>query len=462
MKLNMVILQHIGKLALGFWLCCSAARAQHPFALDRARSQPEFWIATMADAEDPVLTAAELKAANQRLLEEASLHRLELLPAQLSRLEVSERIETLAGNLPELLYDGEGAAISKRQMRAWRRSLALEKIPQQVQLRFALVVERASLRRFPTHMRVHKTADEVDLDRFQESALFVGDKAAVIHFSRDRAFAFVIAQRYQAWVAVDKLAFGTREQVLSYGRNGERLWISGADVHSSFVPQVKAVTQPPTRLKLEMGSVLELQAEAPLEVAGQGTLASYVVRMPRRTEQAALEFAPLLIPASSDVRLAPLPLSRANVIRQAFKFLGERYGWGHDYGARDCSGFVSEIYASMGLTLPRNTRDQALMKSFARTEVAPSLDQQLRRALLKELKAGDLIYLPGHVVMVLAWQGDELFVIHDAYKLRLRDNAGEVREVAMNGVAVTPFFPLQFDAAQSYLQAITNIQRILP
>ena len=56
---------------------------------------------------------------------------------------------------------------------------------------------------------------------------------------------------------------------------------------------------------------------------------------------------------------APLPLTRANLIRQAFKFLGERYGWGHDYNARDCSGFVSEVYRSMGVLMPRNTSDQA-------------------------------------------------------------------------------------------------------
>jgi hypothetical protein len=72
-----------------------------------------------------------------------------------------------------------------------------------------------------------------------------------------------------------------------------------------------------------------------------------------------------LLPANSDSSDDYLPLTRANLIRQAFKFLGERYGWGHSYDARDCSGFVSEVYRSMGVQLPRNTRDQA---------VSPGLD----------------------------------------------------------------------------------------
>ena len=46
-------------------------------------------------------------------------------------------------------------------------------------------------------------------------------------------------------------------------------------------------------------------------------------------------------------------------------FLGERYGWGHRYNGRDCSGFVSEVYQSMGVQLPRNTSDQSVSPACA-------------------------------------------------------------------------------------------------
>ena len=64
--------------------------------------------------------------------------------------------------------------------------------------------------------------------------------------------------------------------------------------------------------------------------------------------------------STADAAADYLPLNRANLLRQGFKFLGERYGWGHSYNARDCSGFVSEVYRSFGVQLPRNTRDQAV------------------------------------------------------------------------------------------------------
>jgi hypothetical protein len=79
-----------------------------------------------------------------------------------------------------------------------------------------------------------------------------------------------------------------------------------------------------------------------------------------------LKLVPALLPRSQDTAADYLPLTPRLLLQQAFKFLGERYGWGHDYDTRDCSGFVSEIYRSFGVLLPRNTSAQA---------VSPALDR---------------------------------------------------------------------------------------
>ena len=78
-----------------------------------------------------------------------------------------------------------------------------------------------------------------------------------------------------------------------------------------------------------------------------------------------------------------LPLTRANLLRQGFKFLGERYGWGHSYNARDCSGFVSEVYRSFGVQLPRNTRDQARQPgaAIASRSTTPTIAQRAAAVL---------------------------------------------------------------------------------
>ena len=107
-----------------------------------------------------------------------------------------------------------------------------------------------------------------------------------------------------------------------------------------------------------------------------------------------LGFAPALLQRNSDSAADVLPLTRANLIRQAFRFLGERYGWGHAYNGRDCSGFVSEVYRSMGVQLPRNTSDQAVSPVFARTRFEPGDSREKRMAAVDALDVGDLIYIP--------------------------------------------------------------------
>ena len=99
-------------------------------------------------------------------------------------------------------------------------------------------------------------------------------------------------------------------------------------------------------------------AEKP--VNGQHPYTAHVVELPMRAADGSLHFTPALLPRTADVAADYLPLTRANLLRQSFKFLGERYGWGHSYNARDCSGFVSEVYRSFGVQLPRNTRDQGV------------------------------------------------------------------------------------------------------
>ena len=81
-------------------------------------------------------------------------------------------------------------------------------------------------------------------------------------------------------------------------------------------------------------------------------------------------------------------MTRANILHQSFKFLGERYGWGNAYNARDCSGFVSEVYRSFGVQLPRNTRDQGVSPALNRIAFTADDDHEKRLAVLRKLQVG--------------------------------------------------------------------------
>jgi cell wall-associated NlpC family hydrolase len=187
-----------------------------------------------------------------------------------------------------------------------------------------------------------------------------------------------------------------------------------------------------------------------------------VLSLPVRDAQGALSFHPALLQRNQDSSADYLPLTRANLVRQAFKFLGERYGWGHDYNARDCSGFVSEVYRSMGVLMPRNTSDQGVSPAFDRIHFEKTDGADRREAAVAQLQVGDLVYIPGHVMMVIGRIDDVPYVIHDTNGGSYLGADGAMHGMHLNGVSVTPLTPLRFNPTQRYIDRITNIVRMRP
>ena len=138
-------------------------------------------------------------------------------------------------------------------------------------------------------------------------------------------------------------------------------------------------------------------------------------------------FTPALLPKTADVASGYLPLTRANLLRQGFKFLGERYGWGHSYNARDCSGFVSEVYRSFGVAAAaqhaRPGREPGARTASTFTE-ADSHEARLQSC--ERLQVGDLVYIPGHVMMVIGHDRGMPYVIHDTTGITYRDEDGRL------------------------------------
>ncbi|MGN6383212.1 MAG: C40 family peptidase, partial [Dyella sp.] len=153
-----------------------------------------------------------------------------------------------------------------------------------------------------------------------------------------------------------------------------------------------------------------------------------------------------------------LPLTPRQLITQAFKFLGERYGWGHSYDGRDCSGFVSDVYRSMGVQMPRNTGDQAKSPALPHRLFTAAENHEARLKAALQLQRGDLVYIPGHVMMVLGqWQGQP-WVIHDVGSISYRKPDGTVAEINLNSVSVTPLLPLLYGKdGSSFIDHMTSI-----
>jgi len=442
---------------LGTPSAASASIAAIP-GLDRAMLSPAFWIARQPAADAVVLDAAQIEALNGRMRrEDASIHAPLELPDHLDRQTVRSWIEAVSKRPTQPRFTTEGR-IDDAAFGVWTDALALDGIPAQVALRFGLVVRRADLRAFPTATRVFSEPGDTDIDRFQEDALFPGAPVAIVHVSRDGEWLFVESERYRAWIRASLVAIGSRAAVADFAARAARgPIITGATARTVFTPEAPEVSD----VQLEMGVRLP-RADVDGATALHGQMPGFgrVIELPVREHDGALSFSPALVPAAADVADDALPYTRATLIRQAFKFLGERYGWGHGYNARDCSGFVSEIYRSVGILLPRNTGAQATSPALDRIDVAPDMSRDQRMQLLREADVGDLVFIPGHVMMVIGHVDGEPWVIHDTAGMSVRTAGGAAAQLPLNGVVVSPVTPMLAGDRASVIDRMTAIQRI--
>ena len=452
-------------VAVSLAACASAPRAPEipahgVIGVTEARLDPDYWIKRGAGSR-LVLDTDAIEAQNAKLKQlDKSIHDIEAIPGTLAAADVHAWVDRMSERPDDTLYDEQGKAVEAAAIDALVANANAAAILATQQTRFGMVVRRSNLRTFPTRMRVFDEPDDgTDIDRFQEDALFAGTPVVIVHESRDGEWLFVVSPRYAAWISRNDVAQGTRDEVLAYPHKEPYVVVTGPNAHTVFTPERPDVSA----LQLEMGQRVPVLSDWPAEkpVNGQSPYAAHVIELPMRAADGSLHFAPALLQRNADVAMDYLPLTRANLLHQSFKFLGERYGWGSSYNARDCSGFVSEVYRSFGVQLPRNTRDQAVSPALNRIAFTADDDHEKRLTVLRELQVGDLVYIPGHVMMVIGQDGGGPYVIHDTTGITYRDAEGVLTRVHLNGVSVTPLLPL-LDGKEhvSRVDRIYSIQRI--
>jgi hypothetical protein len=112
--------------------------------------------------------------------------------------------------------------------------------------------------------------------------------------------------------------------------------------------------------------------------------------------------------------------------------------------------------------MPRDTSRQAVSPVLAHQAFNAKDSRDTRMKAVNALQVGDLVYIPGHVMMVIGRFNGEPYVIHDTSGISYRDGSGAMRQVKLNAVSVTPLLPLLLDGQHSYIDRMTSIVRIRP
>ncbi len=419
----------------------------------------DYWVGKTDAPEQVLKKQEEIEAFNSfAFANDPNMVDLAAYPAKQTGDEISKLIHSISKPHKQDLFYRDGGKIESADYDLYTANLNLNSLPDVVAVRFGMVSQRADMRTWPTDDIVFESQETFDLDRFQENGLFPAQAVAVLHESEDGLWYFVQSFNYAAWIRKEKIVVGPRAEIFAYKNSTRFLVVTGSKVTTNFNPHAPGISE----LQLDMGVRLPLADPDTLSqnVDGQNPHASHAVRLPVRGENGELDFRTALIARSQDVSLGYLPFTRRNIIQQAFKFLGERYGWGHSYNARDCTGLVSEVYRTVGIFLPRNSSQQGNSPIGENICFAPDDSAKEKLKTLTSADVGDLLYSTGHVMLYLGTMDGQPYVIHDLSGSGGVDEDGEYEEGALNGVSVTPLLPIYSSPESSYFDQLYSIKKI--
>ncbi|MBL4899813.1 MAG: glycoside hydrolase [Alteromonadaceae bacterium] len=422
--------------------------------ISETQLSPSHWLDKLAQDNTLLMSQTNIAQFNQNLVRNNPYIVDPLAIAErLTKVELLAKINSISQpSKHERFYDN-GNQLTQNDYASYIESTNQSAVKAENKVRYGLVVRRSVLRTFPTLDRVFKWGKDRDLDQFQESGLFPGDAVAILHVSKDQQWVLVQAYNYLAWMPKDDVAIGNKSDISAFKSDKNFIVVTGNKVFTNHVPNHEALSN----IQLDMGIRLPLakRSEYGDALYGQNPYANYIVKLPVRNSEGNLVLKLVPIPRGQDVRVGYLPFTKQNIITQSFKFLGERYGWGHDYNGRDCTGFIGEIYKSFGLLMPRNSGQQANGDYGQNNFFAKKSVKTDKLKVIEQMQVGDLIYTPGHVMMYLGLENSMPYIIHDVKDLAFIDERGEEYRGTLNGVSVTPLLPLK-----DYVNNITNIKRI--
>lgn len=413
---------------------------------------PSFWLNNLKDQNELLMTPAEINRYNRKGFRECEvLKDLRAHPSLVNGEKLRKQIEKLSARPTKKRYL-DGQEISEDYYQALEAQLNLGKISNLTVVKFGITVKRTEMRAFPTSDRVFSEPADFETDMFIETALYPIEPLAILHQSSDGKWLFAQSYNYLAWVAADSVAFTDRKTLFNYLDAQDFLVVTGKGLLTGFNPVRPEISE----LQFDMGAKIPLamREEIPMDIDGQHPAGNYVVRLPVRGKQGELEFKLGLIARSEDARVGYLPMTRKNIITQAFKFLGQRYGWGGMFNTRDCSAFIMDNYRSMGILLPRNAGEQGKMAPGITHTLTKEMTLEERIQIFDSLPPGTPIYMGGHAMLYLGKFQQDYYIIHDFAGFRVPDAEGKLKNSATRCVFVTPLLGTFLSDGKKYMEGI--------
>lgn len=435
--------------------------------------KPGYWIEKIGDAEKLILNEKEIIEFNKKSFRkmkfkgfEEWLFDLETYPKTITGEELLNTMKTYSSEevFPsKTCYDIHAEKISKTFNKEVLYQANFNGIPDEIRVKWGMSVRRADVRAFPAETVFAEEPKGIDFDLFQLTVLPVGSLVAILHQSKNGKWYYIQSMIYKGWVKRDNIALAkNKKEVFDYTNSDKFLMVTESRIETEPNPFIKEISN----ILFQMGDKVpliefdEIPESIPIDnLHAQSPHGCYVVKIPIKDEEGYLEFRLALIARSNDICEGYLSYTRRNIIQQAFKLLGERYGWNGMFKRRDCSQFIMNVYKTMNIIIPSYTRMQEEGTAGKSIEFSGSI--QRRESVLNKLQPGDPIHLKGHVVAYLGKVGENHYIIHSGSGYGIKNKNGRIKPVTVHGIFISEAHQLLMSEEKSYLEAFTTAQKYL-
>jgi len=435
--------------------------------------KPEYWIEKIGDAEKLILNEKEIIEFNKKSFRkmkskgfEEWLFDLETYPTTITRKELLNTMKIYSSKkvFPnKTCYDIQARKISKTVKKDVLYQANFDSIPDDIRVEWGMLVKRKDVRAFPTDTVFAEEPKRIDYDLFQLAVLPMGSPVAILHQSKNGKWYYIQSMIYKGWVKRDHIALAkNKKEVFDYANTDKFLTVTESRIETEPNPFIKEISN----ILFQMGDKIpliefdEIPESIPIDNShAQSPHGCYVVKIPVKDEEGHLKFRLALIARSNDICEGYLLYTRRNIIQQAFKLLGERYGWNGVFKRRDCSQFIMNIYKTMNIIIPSYTKMQEEGAAGKSIEFSGSI--QRRESVLNKLQPGDVIHLKGHVVMYLGKLGENHYIIHSGSGYGIKNKDGRIKPVTVHGIFISEVHQLLRSEEKSYLEAFTTAQKFL-
>ena len=279
----------------------------------REMTSPSYWLNKLDNSSDVILTLDEIKAVNENIFNTSKCKVVNILDYKetITKNELLSMINTYSVSSS---YKINGAAQPSNYSSKMASLCNKDNISDVITIQYGLINKFCDLRSFPTN-DVATTSNS--FDRFQETGLEYGEGVLIFHTSSDGEWLFVQAYNYYGWVEKQFITIVSKEEMINYVNPEKFLIVTAQEL-------------------VVNDTIYRMSTKFPYEkIIGGYYYCPFV-------SDKGIES--IMIPVESDVNVGYLPYTTDNVLRQAFKMLGNVYSWGDDnIHGHDCSSTMAAI-----------------------------------------------------------------------------------------------------------------------